>query len=1192
VLPVVLIGLTVPNLFALAQEQQSPYGNRDKRESYGVYSPPAVFATDLLYNQKQGRGYFTILNNSDDVVSDIIYRVEILGELLQATSENPVVEDNANLFYRKTVDTQVYALESKEKKFIEFQFVAPDLSNGKYRLRIQITSPNGGDLGWKDTNFEITGKSTAFLDAVTGTIVVPEYGETLIPPMSGPNVTANSEIKFNATVENKGSAKLSATPVVQIFKMDNSLFGEQRGAETSFVGRKEIFVQTSVTTPTEPGAYYAQLTWRDNTNQQISPLLEYRIVVKGESARITGLRVKNYKLEDNKLPVIVEVVGPADAVTTMKGKLGLEIKDIEGVLGSFIVPDELTLDDALTSGTAMVPVQRSSRGQVVLTAVLKGLDGKVLDTYEINIEPLRFTEKAPTNATRSKVTVISYGILSAIIIVVLIAVGVMALFFKKYKINWKFLGLFILILLPIVVKGVYAAGSGGIEVLNPVTTYDITADWRPLGRQPVIALFVNEPIHNNTYQKNSVPVSYRVEWAVCKNWQWFGDVNVHYLKTGGKISTFKPSAGSIYERIAHNSWNTNCTTETSLCFGCSADRCMTGRNFAAPSVINLSQLISSATDTTMRFFARWQPNWVFWTWTEAASDYTYLASNSIGSESNARNIWLNILSLQCTASNPTPVIGEAVNFNVAGGNGTYNWTNTEGTPGTGTGLSFSASFGSIGTKTINVQDTSGLSGNCKVNVDYAQLVCTAVPNPTNVESSTRFTVTGGNLIRPVFRFLDGATLLQELTVSYFDKIFTTAGTKTLTAQRCDISTPTAPPASCVPIAKTVSGTGDSTVSITTPCDGTLNVKTADDKLLTSITKVENGQTQYVAICDNEGVKDWCGGDTGGGQCCTVPSGGKVDSYQSLICGRDGTFIAVVPKEDILKCPGIGSLNYPIAVKAGDIITMRQTKSGSKSSITFTPATLPVPNCESTPCTVVVNAGPLIKVFYGGPGGVRVFVPSKDSKRISVNPNTTRTFYVENNGNQPLVVSGITTPTTSGPGIFSATKTTGFTVPVGGTETFTVSMGNSPAETLGLLRISNNTPTNNPSNNPYEINLTSAVGVDEGPGPEVSLKINESTQPDKGTIIIPRGQGVTLVWNVKEVASCTASSTNSASFWVTKPDSAGIKTIASGDNTQRIDGINATTSYSLNCIGNNGSAAGKTVTVTVLDTSSGTNIRDL
>ncbi len=88
---------------------------------------------------------------------------------------------------------------------------------------------------------------------------------------------------------------------------------------------------------------------------------------------------------------------------------------------------------------------------------------------------------------------------------------------------------------------------------------------------------------------------------------------------------------------------------------------------------------------------------------------------------------------QCLPAGQTVSVGQTASLTAAGGNGTYAWTATGGTPASGSGSSLSVSYASTGTKTVSLASDS-LTTNCTVTVSAAPAATgTVVVNSVNAQ---------------------------------------------------------------------------------------------------------------------------------------------------------------------------------------------------------------------------------------------------------------------------------------------------------------------------------------------------------------------------------------------------------------------------------------------------------------------------
>jgi hypothetical protein len=704
-----------------ASDAASPFGNRNTDPAMGVYMPPAVFVkTGVVDKVEDGKatGSFRVLNNGEQTVGDIQYRIEILTPLPK-TEKNVVIEDTASVFDKKYFETSLTLLP-KEEKNVSFTYVLPKIPGGEYRLRIQLTTSKGRDLGWRDLGFTAPGnEKIPFVQLVTGAMHLPEYPDKNIPPDSGPNIAPNSKFEINAS--GVSAVNLEAIPVLDVFEFQTSKkIDSIKFAPVSFVSNKDRPVSLDVTAVGKPGVYYAQLTLQNGNGVIVSPLAEYKWIVRGSSAQIMSVRVaeKPTFAAGSRVPVAVEYVGPADAETKIDGKLKITISDEAGIAGTFDVPEVLKLSDAVGGGTANVSLKRGLSGTVKVKAILSDTNGNVLDSYEVKFSGPEAGLKVlpPVEPLKQKPVMFSKTIIVSIVIVLLILALVIASVYawiRKRKIKNIPTTILTFLLLFAIVR---VALGNGLEVLTPIQSRNFGSDWTPLGSTPVVQLTIVEPIHDQsagTYSKSAVPFSYKIEFAVCTNSMAGAGVWYHYLNQGGLISTFKPASGLTYALSGSNSW-----TDDWYVDWCSGDRCMTHKDYVAPAGLNLSGLVSGALNTTFRMLTIWDwnadangvPRWT--EPSESNRDYYYSHNAYINlGMANAVNIWLNfgpniVVSGQNTTTSVFQPIANADTTPTLDDGTDFGNTNTKITD-TGTFQIKNTDAGSLNITDIRVENLDG-----------------------------------------------------------------------------------------------------------------------------------------------------------------------------------------------------------------------------------------------------------------------------------------------------------------------------------------------------------------------------------------------------------------------------------------------------------------------------------------------------
>jgi hypothetical protein len=103
--------------------------------------------------------------------------------------------------------------------------------------------------------------------------------------------------------------------------------------------------------------------------------------------------------------------------------------------------------------------------------------------------------------------------------------------------------------------------------------------------------------------------------------------------------------------------------------------------------------------------------------------------------------------ISCTPTNQTVNVDESASFTATGGDGAFHWTASGGSPSTGSGSSFNTSYSSSGAKHVLVNDNSGHTAQCNVQVNpiiVGAPVCNPSSQNVNVDEIANFTATGGN----------------------------------------------------------------------------------------------------------------------------------------------------------------------------------------------------------------------------------------------------------------------------------------------------------------------------------------------------------------------------------------------------------------------------------------------------------------
>lgn len=103
--------------------------------------------------------------------------------------------------------------------------------------------------------------------------------------------------------------------------------------------------------------------------------------------------------------------------------------------------------------------------------------------------------------------------------------------------------------------------------------------------------------------------------------------------------------------------------------------------------------------------------------------------------------------ISCSPSNQTVNVGDTAAFSASGGDGAFHWTASGGDPSTGSGQSFATTYGTSGSKLVLVNDNSGHSAQCNVQVNPIVVgapSCNPTSQDADVDETVFFSATGGN----------------------------------------------------------------------------------------------------------------------------------------------------------------------------------------------------------------------------------------------------------------------------------------------------------------------------------------------------------------------------------------------------------------------------------------------------------------
>lgn len=553
--------------FIASAQATSPYGNRTNADAVktGAYLPPAVYVQSVTLNSTRptstASGSFHVINKSNDIVGDLRYRIDIISALPESSDTEAIIGD-APTYYSQTLGTEPFALIRGEERDVSFSTPIPNLPTGEYRLRVQLVTSQSKELGWGDATFSATNDGLAFATLTHGPLRIPEFASQIIPPTSGANVSPNSSFTITAVATNESKTAVTATPTLDIYSY--GLLGEKnstiRSSSVTIPASGSRDISMNVSASDVPGSYYAVLRLVAKDDTQASSITDYRWTVRGESGRIVAARIVSLGIKQgDATSVAVDYAGPADGETTIQGTLTISLSDTQGTLGTFTVPESLTLTSGIQSGIASVPLTRDLNGNPNITVTLSDSKGNVLDTYSsavtLSSEQVSMTQKKEysqpedqnTSSGLSSTKKTTIAVLSLLLLIVIVAYAI----WKKKMMSS---GAAIILLGALIGTGYFVLASpvrANIEVLNPLTAQDVDkittnkeGNWSRLGDAKIVELFINRPIHNETYFKSNVPLDFRVTFGASNDET--SSFNKNFFRyAAGHLSTYEGSWNNV-----------------------------------------------------------------------------------------------------------------------------------------------------------------------------------------------------------------------------------------------------------------------------------------------------------------------------------------------------------------------------------------------------------------------------------------------------------------------------------------------------------------------------------------------------------------------------------------------------------------------------------------------------------------------
>lgn len=504
------------------------------QEGPGVNFVPNIFVrnleTSVSVENKHISGSFLVKNTEEKSVGGIDYIIMLLSARPDAP-DGQLVADDPTIYSREYVPAHLQ-LSAKEDRTIPFEHTYSLPLDGSYRVRIQLVTSNGREMGWWDQDITLTSPGLTAFAELRPVAVVADGSEWR--PLEGVNVDPGAEVKLRSNIVNVGNDSLAGDLFLEMRRDLTSAPSSPASILSAIsLSSKETRIQDiPITAPTQPGAYQLLLGIQDAKGGAKSTIGEFRLVVRGPSASTLGLTAKELSLTKNN-PVLlnVSVVGSADAETVFNGTVEIAMLNDGAVVGSDSMPVELgqypkTIDARiiLTSDITGKPGARST---------IRDDKGNVLDTYEVE-----FNRDAANTVTVSTPppNVRKNSILPAVILFfALVGVVLIIIRNKKSKTTLQSV-LFVFVLcsgLLATAHSIYASHELSVAVGNT-----LRLAYREDGEDTGYYIQVNSPMQGETFAPGAT-IRYEAvsKRYTCGNAGYSNVWLVHTAKNGGQVSS-------------------------------------------------------------------------------------------------------------------------------------------------------------------------------------------------------------------------------------------------------------------------------------------------------------------------------------------------------------------------------------------------------------------------------------------------------------------------------------------------------------------------------------------------------------------------------------------------------------------------------------------------------------------------------
>lgn len=433
-----------------------------------------------LYAQGETiKGTFNLVNSGLEAVSDLYYRVTIIGGYDKNGITAQYVYGQSDLQGPLSIGG---AVGGGKTVSVPFSYVLPSSVGGSdVGVRIDLLTKQGQSLYWTAARFNISGS----MSAVSVQSASIEIGGEFFLPQTGPTIHAGESPSIVVGLSNPLTTTVSLTPKIKIYnRVTTGAPLYTSTSTTAFTISANAKKSVSYPLPlfnNKPGVYAGTIDFVDSAGALRAPTIDFRYIIGGDIATIQSVDTGSGTVAKGQT-VNVSVLysgSPTDTRTLEKTSVGsstlaVSLFNEKGVLvGQITTSVDVVDTQTKTVGIVALTDARALRADVVLSK-----DGKVLSNFSTSFVPaLNLLPPEPTSFA-------NIGWVLLIIILILL----LAFFLRFMKKKNKSIPPSALAILGIIVAGVSLFVAGQM----PVARADyIQIPWAPVITGPS-SLLTNE----------------------------------------------------------------------------------------------------------------------------------------------------------------------------------------------------------------------------------------------------------------------------------------------------------------------------------------------------------------------------------------------------------------------------------------------------------------------------------------------------------------------------------------------------------------------------------------------------------------------------------------------------------------------------------------------------------------------------